>query len=130
MGRNRQSRKQTLKSNFTKRKASSPSPVGKPLSRKETNAMKRCQQRFCTKYYVPKLKKTIEMYNPYNPNLGNNLSAYCSNTFCAPGSFTKIYNQNGELRNGFHKSFPTRRVKELKRLGALSGVTSNSFITR
>lgn len=117
----------TRKSRKPKSSSASPRPVGKPLSRKDANAVKVCQQRFCTDYYVPKMRKNSKMYNP---ELRNQLSGMCSNTFCVPGSATGIYNHDGQLRNGFHPSIPTRRIKQLKRFGALSGVTPNRFIHR
>ena len=126
------SSRSTPKARSLSKKAFSPSPIGKPLSQKEKNAITRCEKRFC-KYYVPKMKKNINMYNPElvpKRLRHKNLTALCSNTFCMPSSFTKVYNNKNQLRNGFHKSIPTRRVQQLKRLGAISGVSANSFIHR
>ena len=74
------------------------------------------------------MKKNIHMYNPelVTKRLRNkNLPVLCSNSFCTPKAYIGIYNKNGQLRNGFHKSIPTRRVKQLRRLGAISGIDAN-----
>lgn len=74
------------------------------------------------------MKKNIGMYNPelVTKSLRNkNLPILCSTSFCTPKAYIGIYNKNKKLRNGFHKSIPTRKVKELRRLGAISGIHVN-----
>jgi hypothetical protein len=98
----------------------------KPLSRKEILANQSCTKKFCTDYYVAKMKKNIKMYNPAlmtKRHRNKNLAILCSSSFCG----TRAYNKENYNKN-FHKSIPLSKVQKLKKLGAISGLLENKYI--
>lgn len=79
---------------------------------------------FCKSYskkYNTYLKKLTKKYGkPYVPSKERDESTYkeCQRYFCNPScdSYNKKF-----IKNRFHKNYKTKKVKELKKKGALSG---------